>query len=38
MVIDQKGLLTTTGGHQTIILQGEDATPKSRSGMAPTPQ
>jgi hypothetical protein len=38
MVIDQKGLLTTTGGHQTIILQGEDATPKSRSGMAPAPQ
>lgn len=38
MVIDQKGLLTTTGGHQTIILQGQDATPKSRSGMAPAPQ
>ena len=38
MVIDQKGMLTTTGGHQTIILQGEDATPKSRSGMAPAPQ
>ena len=38
MVIDQKGMLTTTGGHQTIILQGQDATPKSRSGMAPAPQ
>ncbi len=32
MTIDQKGMLTTTGGHQTIILQGEDATPKSRAG------
>lgn len=38
MKIDQKGMLTTTGGHQTIILQGEDATPKSRAGMAPAPQ
>jgi len=38
MVIDQKGMLTTTGGHQTIILQGEDATPKSRAGTAPAPQ
>lgn len=38
MVIDQKGLLTTTGGHQTIILQGDDATPKSRSGLAPAQQ
>jgi hypothetical protein len=38
MVIDRKGTLTTTGGHETIILQGEDATPRSRSGMAPAPQ
>lgn len=38
MIIDRKGMLTTTGGHQTIILQGEDATPKSRAGMAPAPQ
>lgn len=38
MTIDKKGMLTTTGGHQTIILQGDDATPKSRSGMAPAPQ
>lgn len=38
MIIDQKGMLTTTGGHQTIILQGEDATPRSRAGMAPSPQ
>ncbi|MFN0076163.1 MAG: hypothetical protein ACKVY0_06790 [Prosthecobacter sp.] len=35
MIIDQMGKLTTNGGHQTIVLQGEDATPKSRSGMAP---
>ncbi len=38
MTIDKKGMLTTTGGHQTIILQGEEATPRSRSGMAPAPQ
>ncbi|MFO1484746.1 MAG: hypothetical protein U1F71_15390 [Verrucomicrobiaceae bacterium] len=35
MVIDEKGMLTTTGGHETIILQGEEATPKSRGGVAP---
>lgn len=38
MVIDQKGMLTTTGAHETIILQGDDATPKSRSGIAPSGQ
>lgn len=38
MVIDRDGQLTTTGGHETIILQGEEATPKSRAGMAPAPQ
>lgn len=38
MVIDQKGMLTTTGGHQTIILQGEEATPRSRSGATPAQQ
>lgn len=27
MIIDQKGKLTTTGGHRTIILQGEEAAP-----------
>ncbi|MEZ5386543.1 MAG: hypothetical protein R3F13_13605 [Prosthecobacter sp.] len=35
MVIDPKGKLSTSGGNETIILQGEDATPKSRSGAAP---
>lgn len=34
MIIDSEGKLTTTGGHETIILQGEDATPKSR-GLVP---
>ncbi len=38
MVIDQKGMLTTTGGHETIILQGDDATPKSSGGIAPSGQ
>lgn len=33
MIIDQKGKLTTHGGHQTTILQGEDAMPTRRSGM-----
>lgn len=36
MIIDPKGKLTTSGGNETIILQGEEATPKSRSGTAPT--
>lgn len=35
MIIDREGKLTTTGGHETIILQGEDAAPKSRSGLSP---
>lgn len=35
MIIDKGGKLTTTGGHRTIILQGEEATPRSRGGMAP---
>lgn len=42
MIIDRAGKLTTTGGHETIILQGEDATPKSRGfspgGAAPPQQ
>lgn len=38
MIIDQKGMLTTTGGHQTIILQGDDATPKSRASTTPAQQ
>lgn len=37
MIIDQKGMLTTHGGHETIILQGEDATPRSRAGTASAP-
>lgn len=35
MIIDKGGKLTTTGGHRTIILQGEEATPRSRGDMAP---
>lgn len=35
MIIDQAGKLTTQGGHETIVLQGEDATPKSRTGLSP---
>lgn len=35
MIIDKGGKLTTTGGHRTVILQGEEATPRSRGGMAP---
>ena len=38
MIIDKSGQLTTTGGHETIILQGEEATPKSRASTAPAPQ
>lgn len=37
MIIDQKGMLTTHGGHETIILQGEDAAPRSRAGTATAP-
>lgn len=38
MTIDKNGKLTTQGGNETIILQGDDATPKSRSGTPPAPQ
>ncbi len=38
MIIDKKGKLTTHGGNETIILQGDEATPKSRSGMTSAPQ
>lgn len=38
MIIDQKGMLTTKGAHETIILQGENATPRSRGGIAPSGQ
>lgn len=40
MVIDKGGKLTTTGGHETIALQGDEVTPR-RSGLpspAPAPQ
>jgi len=33
MIIDPNGKLSTTGGNETIILQGEDATPKSRTNL-----
>lgn len=36
MIIDKKGKLSTSGGNETIILQGEDATPKSRAGASPS--
>ncbi|MDI1313584.1 LptA/OstA family protein [Prosthecobacter sp.] len=40
MIIEKTGKLTTTGGHETIILQGDEVTPR-RNGMnspAPAPQ
>ncbi len=40
MVIDKTGKLTTTGGHETIILQGDEVKPR-RNGLnspAPAPQ
>lgn len=40
MIIDKTGKLTTTGGHETLILQGDEVTPR-RSGSnssAPAPQ
>lgn len=40
MVIDKTGKLTTTGGHETIILQGDEIAPR-RNGLnspAPAPQ
>ena len=39
MIIDKNGKLTTTGGHETIILQGEEVTPRGvQRGTAPAPQ
>lgn len=41
MIIDKTGKLTTNGGHETIVLQGDEATPRSRTGPAssvPAPQ
>lgn len=40
MIIDKTGKLTTTGGHETLILQGDEVTPR-RNGLnspAPAPQ
>jgi lipopolysaccharide export system protein LptA len=40
MIIEKNGKLTTTGGHETIILQGDEITPR-RNGLnspAPAPQ
>ena len=40
MIIDKNGKLTTTGGHETIILTGDEVTPR-RNGLAspaPAPQ
>lgn len=37
MVIDKAGKLTTTGGHETIVLQGDEATPR-RSVQSLPPQ
>jgi lipopolysaccharide export system protein LptA len=40
MEIDKNGKLTTTGGHETIILQGDEITPRRNSpaSSAPSPQ
>jgi len=40
MVIDKNGKLTTTGGHETIILQGDEVTPRKigPTSSAPAPQ
>ncbi|WP_395741602.1 LptA/OstA family protein [Prosthecobacter sp.] len=37
MVIEKNGKLTTTGGHETIILQGDDVTPRRNGQAAPAP-
>ncbi|WP_395750354.1 LptA/OstA family protein [Prosthecobacter sp.] len=39
--IDRNGKLTTTGNHETLILQGDDATPRRSGGLSspsPSPQ
>ena len=40
MVIDKNGKLTTTGGHETIVLQGDEVTPRrnGQTSSAPSPQ
>lgn len=40
MVIDKTGKITTTGGHETLILQGDEVTPRRNgpTSSAPSPQ
>ena len=37
MVIDKNGKLTTTGGHETIILQGDEVAPRRTGPNSPAP-
>ena len=37
MVIDKNGKLTTTGGHETIILQGDEIAPRRNGQASPAP-
>ncbi|OYW71820.1 MAG: hypothetical protein B7Z37_26675 [Verrucomicrobia bacterium 12-59-8] len=37
MIIDKNGKLTTTGGHETLILQGEEVTPRRNGQTSPAP-
>ena len=37
MVIDKTGKLTTTGGHETIILQGDEIAPRRNGQASPAP-
>ncbi|WP_395734580.1 LptA/OstA family protein, partial [Prosthecobacter sp.] len=37
MIIDKTGKLTTTGGHETIILQGDEIAPRRNGPASPAP-
>ncbi len=37
MIIDKNGKLTTTGGHETLILQGDEVTPRRNGQTSPAP-
>ncbi|MFZ2278363.1 MAG: LptA/OstA family protein [Prosthecobacter sp.] len=37
MIIDKNGKLTTTGGHETLILQGDEVTPRRSGSNSPAP-
>ena len=37
MIIDKNGKLTTTGGHETIILQGDEVAPRGVGPVSPAP-